>query len=104
MKHANTGRRPPPPILGVPSQEFLKFHAATKNTSGGMPRARGAMEKKEKKKKSHKSYSQEKSWKTGGSDFRAADKQQTYSMPGRLPNIATADAVRAEATAVRPSG
>lgn len=82
-----------------PLSEFLQFHAATKNTRGGMPRAEGPWEKKKKL-----SYSQEKSWKTRGSNFRAADKQQTYSMPARLPNIAPVDAVCAEATAVHESG
>lgn len=46
-----------------------------------MPRAAGAMEKRP-------SYSEEKSWKTGGSDFMAADKQQTHGTPARPPNIA----------------
>lgn len=42
------------------------------------------------------SYTLEKSWKMRGSDFRAGDKQQTYSTPGRLPNIAPVHAVCAE--------
>ena len=40
-----------------------------------------AMEKRQ-------SYSEKKSWKTGGSNFRATDKQQTYSRPACPPNIA----------------
>ena len=45
------------------------------------------------------SYPEEKSWKAGGSDFRATDKQQTYSKPLRLPNIEPANVVQGRAVA-----
>lgn len=48
------------------------------------------------------SYSEEKSWKTGGSNFRATDKQQTYSKLACLTNIALADVVQAWASAEKP--
>lgn len=40
------------------------------------------------------SYSEEKSWKTGGSNFRATDKQHTYSTPAYPTNIAPTSVVQ----------
>lgn len=46
--------------------------------------------------------SSEKSWKAGGSNFRATDKQQTYSKAACPPNIAPTDVVQAWASTEKP--
>lgn len=83
-KHTNF--TPPPSLLRFPLSELLQFHTATKNTGVSVPRVDRPW-----KKGCH-------IWKTRGSDFRATDKQQTYSAPACPPNIAPTDVVQAWAS------
>lgn len=71
---------PPHPLPRFPLSYFLQFHTEPKNTGAGMPQVHWPWKKT-------RSYSRKKSWERQGSDFRATDKLQIYTIPAWGPNI-----------------
>lgn len=80
---------PPHPRPRFTLSYFLQFPTVPKNTGAGMPQVHRPWKKKTR------SHSRKKSWKRQGSDFRATDKLQIYTIPARGPNITCTDVMQA---------